>query len=160
MIENNILEKSFGPVGTSSGVILFVLGFVLLFTHLTGLILILIGAFVGFSSTSAMIDYEKKRVKFSNNLFGIIKIGQWVSIEPTMKIGIKESNLTWRTYSMGNRSLDIVNKDHSIILLDSGNIEIMPIKKTKSKESAIIELETMGNRLELKPVLQGRNSFV
>lgn len=67
-----------------------------------------------------------------------------------MKIGIKESNLTWRAYSMGNRSLDIVNKDHRIILFDSENKEIMPIKKTRSKESAIIELETMGTGLGVK----------
>jgi hypothetical protein len=152
MTENNILDKSFGPVGTSAGAILFVVGLVLLFSHITGLILILIGAFVGFSSTSALIDYENKRVKFSNNLFGIIKIGQWLSIESAMKIGIKESNLTWRTYSMGNRTLDLVNKDYRIILFDSGNNEIMPIKKTKSKESAIIELEKMGNRLGLRSI--------
>jgi hypothetical protein len=150
MIENNLLEKSFGPVGTTAGSVLFIVGLILLFTHLTGLILILIGAFVGFSSTSAMIDYEKKRVKISNNLFGIIKTGKWLCIEPTMKIGIKESSLTWRSYSMGNRALDIVNKEYRIILFDSGNKEIIPIKRAKSKESAIIELETMGNRLGLR----------
>lgn len=152
MIENNKLDKSFGPVGTSAGVILFVAGLILTFSHLTGLILMLIGAFVGFSSTSALIDYEKKQIKFSNNLFGIIKIGQWLSIEPDMKIGIKESNLTWRAYSMGNRTLDINNKDYRIILFDSGNKEIMQIKKTKSKESAIIDLETMRNRLGLRSI--------
>lgn len=152
MIENNKLDKSFGPVGTSAGVILFVAGLILTFSHLTGLILMLIGAFVGFSSTSALIDYEKKQIKFSNNLFGIIKIGQWLSIEPDMKIGIKESNLTWRAYSMGNRTLDINNKDYRIILFDSGNKEIMQIKKTKSKESAIIDLETMKNRLGLRSI--------
>ncbi|HPS74568.1 MAG TPA: hypothetical protein PLD52_09780 [Bacteroidales bacterium] len=152
MIENNKLDKSFGPVGTSAGVILFVVGLILTFSHLTGLILMLIGAFVGFSSTSALIDYEKKQIKFSNNLFGIIKIGQWLSIEPDMKIGIKESNLTWRTYSMGNRTLDINNKDYRIILFDSGNKEIMQIKKTKLKESAIIDLETMRNRLGLRSI--------
>jgi hypothetical protein len=152
MTENNTLEKSFGPVGTSAGVILFVAGLILLFTHLTGLILIIIGAFVGFSSTSAFIDYEKKQIKFSNNLFGFIKIGQWLKIEPEMRIGIKESNLTWRTFSRGNRALDITNKDYRIILFDSDSKEIMQIKKTKSIESAISELETIGNRLGLRSV--------
>lgn len=64
MIENNKLDKSFGPVGTSAGTILFVVGLILTFSHLTGLILILIGAFVGFSSTSALIDYEKNESNF------------------------------------------------------------------------------------------------
>ncbi|MCX6251777.1 MAG: hypothetical protein NTX61_13625 [Bacteroidetes bacterium] len=149
MTENNKLDKSFGPVGTFSGVILFVVGLILTFFYFSGLILVLIGAFVGFSSTSTEIDYDKKRVKFSNNLFGILKIGQWVNIESTMKIGIRESNLTWRAYSRGNRALDIVNKDYRIILFDSGNREIIPIKKTESKDSAIIEHKLIGKELGL-----------
>ena len=150
MIENNKFERAFGPVGTSAGMVLFIAGFILVYFHLTGLILLTIGAFVGFSSTSTLIDYEKKRVKFSNNLFGIIRIGQWLKIEPSMKIGIKESNLTWRAYSQGNRPLDIENRDYRIILLDSGNKEIMPIKKFNSKDIAKIELVTIGNKLGLK----------
>lgn len=73
MIITNKLGKSFGPVGSFSGMILFVAGFVLTFFYISGLILVLVGAFVGFSTESALIDPEKKRVRFSNNLFGIIK---------------------------------------------------------------------------------------
>ncbi|MEI8006785.1 MAG: hypothetical protein WCI48_11310 [Bacteroidota bacterium] len=149
MIENNKFEKSFGPVGASAGTILFIAGLILIFFHLAGLILILTGAFVGFSSTSTLIDYEKKRVKFSNNLFGIIRIGQWLKIEPSMKIGIKESKLTWRSYSQGNRPLDIENKDYRIILSDTMNKEIMPIKKFISNDLAKIELVIIGNKLGL-----------
>ena len=82
MIENKKFEKSFGPVGIFAGVVLFVTGIILIIFHLSGLILLLIGAFVGFSSTSTLIDYENKRVIFSNNLFGIIRIGKWLKIEP------------------------------------------------------------------------------
>jgi hypothetical protein len=149
MTENNKLDKSFGPVGTSSGIILFLAGLILTYSHFSSLILVLIGAFVGFSSTSTIIDYEKKRVKFSNNLFGFIKFGQWINIESNMKIGIKNSNVIWRSYSQGNRTLDIINKDFRIILLNSENKEIMPIKKTTSYDSAQIECETLGNRLGL-----------
>ena len=131
MIENNKLENSFGPVGSISGVILFIAGLILIFFHSSAFILILIGALVGFSSTRTMLDYDKKRIKFSNILFGIIKIGQWFNIEANMKIGIKKSNLRWRAYSMGNRSLDIDNKDYWIMLFDSKDREIMPIKKCK-----------------------------
>jgi hypothetical protein len=149
MIENNRFEKSFGPVGTSAGVVLLVAGLILVFFHLSGLILILIGAFVGFSSTSTFIDYEKKRVKFSNNLFGIIRIGQWLKIEPSMKIGFKESNLTWRSYSQGNRPLDIEDHHYRIILFDSRDKEIIQIKKVKSIESAKTEQEKISNKLGL-----------
>jgi hypothetical protein len=152
MIVNNKLDKSFGPVGTSSGVILFVAGLILAYFYFTGIILVLIGAFVGFSSTSALIDYGKKRVKFSNNIFGIIKIGQWINIEPSMKIGIKDSNITWQSYSRGNRTLAIINKDFRVILLDIENKEIMPIKKTNSYDTAKMECETLGNQWGLSMI--------
>jgi len=150
MTENNKFERSFGPVGSSAGMVIFVAGLVLIFFHLTALILILIGAFVGFSSSSTLIDYERKRVRFSNNLFGILKIGRWLNIEPSMKIGMKESELTWRAFSQGNRALDIVNKDYKIILFDSANKEIMPVKQTHSKDQAKIDLEAMGSRLGIR----------
>jgi hypothetical protein len=146
---NNRLDKTFGPVGTSAGVILFVAGLVLTYSHLTGLILVLIGAFVGFSSTSTLIDYDKKRVKFSNNLLGIIRLGKWILIDPSMKIGIKDSNVTWRAYSRGNTALDITSKDFRIILLDAENREIMPVKKARSYDSAKMECETIRDRLGL-----------
>jgi len=150
MTENNKFERSFGPVGSLAGIVVFLAGLVLTFFHLTAFILVLIGAFVGFSSTSTLIDYDRKRVRFSNNLFGIIKIGRWLNIEPSMKIGMKESDLTWRAFSQGNRALDIVNKDYKIILFDSANKEIMPVKKARSKDQAKIDLEGMGSRLGVR----------
>jgi hypothetical protein len=152
MIENNRLEQSFGPVGTTAGAIVFAAGLILSFTHLSGLILILIGAFVGFSNTSVKIDDEKKRIRFSNNLFGLIRTGKWLQIESDMKLGIKESNVVWRSYSSGNRALDISKTDHQIILYSSENKEIMPIKKTKSREDAVVELERLKNRLGLMSI--------
>jgi hypothetical protein len=149
MTINNKLDQSFGPVGTSAGMILFVVGLILTYSHFTGLILVLIGAFVGFSSTSTFIDYDKKRVRFSNNLFGIIRTGKWINIDPSMKIGIKDSNITWRAYSMGNRALDITSKDFRIILLDAENKEIMPVNKAKTYDSAKIICETFRDQLGL-----------
>ena len=149
MIENNKLDKSFGSVGSTSGIILFIAGLILVYFYFSGLILILIGAFVGFSSTSTMIDYEKKRIKFSNNLFGLIKIGRWISIEPDMKIGVRRSNFMWRSYSNGNRTLDIADNDFRIILLGSNNKEIMEIEKADSLDSAKLVQEKLNNEMGL-----------
>jgi len=149
MIINNKLDKSFGPVGTSAGIFLFVIGILTLYTSWFGLILIVLGAFVGFSSTSTLIDYDNQRVKFSNNLLGIIRTGKWIVINNDMKIGIRESNVTWRAYSRSNRPMDFDNKDFRLVLLDSDNREIMPLKKTDSPESAKAELEILCNNLKL-----------
>lgn len=149
MITNNRLDKSFGAVGSSAGVFMFIAGSILTCLYFSGLILVLIGAFVGFTTSSAMIDYGKKRVKFSNNLFGIIRIGKWMPIEPSMKIGIRESNQSYRAYSSGNRTIDVAQNDFRLILYDPADKEIMPVKKTESIDAAKIELEIECKRLGL-----------
>lgn len=149
MITNNRLDRSFGAVGSSAGVVVFIAGSILTCLYFSAIILVLIGAFVGFSTSGAMIDYRNKRVKFSNNIFGLIRIGKWVQIEPFMKIGIRESKQTYRTYSRGNRALDVTQNDFRLILYDSENKEIMPIKKTESLDAARIELEIECKRLGL-----------
>jgi hypothetical protein len=150
---NNLLDKSFGPVGTSAGTVLLIIGIIMTFFYFSAIILVLLGAFIGFTSTSALIDYDKKRVKFSNNLFGIIKIGKWIYIEPDMKLGFKKSNLIWSAYSQTNRILDVADQDYRIILYHSNNKEIMPVRKTKSLDTAKVELERLGNQLGLVTIL-------
>lgn len=150
MKTTNRLDKSFGPVGTFAGLIMFIVGIILTYFYFSSLLLILIGGFVGFTFSSAIIDYEKKKVKFSNNIFGIIPTGKWLQILPTMKIGIKELNQTYRSYSQGNRTFDVSKMDFRIILYDSDEKEIMQIDKADSLDSAKAKRDTIGNQLGLK----------
>jgi hypothetical protein len=149
MTQKNKLDKSFGPSGSFAGYILFAGGLIATYSNSGGLILVLIGAFVGFSSTSTLIDPGKKRIKFSNNLFGFIPIGKWINIENSMKLGIKESNVTWTTFSRSNRSVDTVNKDFRIALYDSSENEIMEIHKDDSLEEVRVELGIISRQFGL-----------
>lgn len=150
MINEYKLDKSFGPVGTIAGGTIFVVGVVLICFSISGLFLIIIGAFVGFSSTSTLVDFDNKKVRFCNNLLGIIKVGKWITIEPNMSIDIKQSNRIWRAYSRGSRSVDITDKDFRIILFDSRGTEIMPIMKVLTLESAKEEADLLSTQLGLK----------
>ncbi|MEI7661293.1 MAG: hypothetical protein WCK34_03815 [Bacteroidota bacterium] len=143
-------DNSFGPVGATAGVMVFVAGVILVFFHLTGIILILTGAFVGFSSSSTILDYDNRRIMFSNNIFGIIKTGKWILIEPGMKLGIRESNQAYRAYSQGNRTLDLTRNDFRIFLGDAGNKEIMVVKKCESLYAAREECKRMAASLGIK----------
>ena len=146
------LDKSFGPVGSSAGFALFIAGIAILFVSLYGLILIVAGAFLGFTSTSTIIDFDARRIKFSENWFGILPIGKWIRIEPYMKIGIKDSKMIWSAYSRGNRTIDVEEKDFRLILLDDENREIMPVLKAETLDSAIARMEILCNKLEIKPL--------
>lgn len=152
MTRNNYLGKSFGPVGSSAGVILFVVGVFASWSSLYALVLVVIGAFMGFTSTSCIIDSHHKKVMFSNNLFGIIPSGEWVRISPDMKIGIKKTKQVWRTYSSSNRSLDIEKSDYRIFLYDNKGRQLLPIKKAVSFEIATHDLQELAVHLELKSI--------
>ena len=149
---NNRLDKSFGPVGSFSGIVVFIAGLVSVYFSLFAFILVLIGAFVGFSYSSTWIDMERQRVRFSNNIFGLIKTGPWVQIENNMKIGIKKSNQVWRSYSRSNRTLDIANEDYRLILYNLEGKMVMPIKKTDNLLSAKTELQLMCNQMGLSQI--------
>ncbi|MBV5315620.1 MAG: hypothetical protein JZU47_20130 [Prolixibacteraceae bacterium] len=149
MISHNKLDKSFGPVGSFSGIIVFVAGLASVWFSLFSLLLLVIGAFVGFTYSSTEVDSGQKRVRFLNNLFGIIKTGEWLNVKPDMKIGIRRSGKIWRTYSGGNRTLDSTTEDYRLILYDSKGKELMPLAKAENVDSAEAELERICRQLEI-----------
>jgi hypothetical protein len=152
MIVNNKLDKSFGPVGSASGILIFIVSLVMTYQSIMALFVALFGAFIGFSYSSTQIDFDHKRVRFCNNLFGVIKAGRWIKIEPNMAVGLKKSNRTWRSYSKGNRSYDCTQIDFRVNLYDLKNKIILPLKKVHSVVTAKEELERMASLLGLKPI--------
>ena len=149
MIYKNKLDNAFGPVGSTAGIFIFGAGIVASFYSPGGLLLVVAGAFVGFTSTSALIDTDRKRVKLRSNYFGIIKTGKWIDIEPGMKIGIKKMHKSWRAYSRGNRRLDVPEKNYRIFLFDKNNKKIMSLMKTDSFHDATELQDELSARLGL-----------
>lgn len=150
MIQNNKLEKSFGPIGTFAGIILFLAGLVISFANLSGLFLVILGSFVGFSQSGTLIDFEKRRVKLYNKLFGLIPTGQWVSVQDDMKIGIKKSNEVWRAYSRSNRSIAVEGGGYILFLVDQNGKEIMPLGRYPLEEIALADLASIGKQLKIE----------
>ena len=106
MIINNKLDQSFGPVGSFAGIVVFVAGLGAVYYSLYAVILALIGAFVCFSYSCTLIDLDKKRIRFSNNLFGVIKTDQWITVKPDMKRAMND-NLTHGEMIIGEFHLAI-----------------------------------------------------
>jgi hypothetical protein len=145
----NKFYSSFGPVGTKAGIIIFAVGLIMIFYSFSALILILIGAFIGFSNSGTTIDPEKKRVRFANNIFGIIPVGKWINIEKEMKIGIRKSMHGWRSYSRSNRVQDDVECDFRISLYGADRNEILPLKRCSDQQLALTEAEKLCQILEI-----------
>lgn len=145
----HIFDPSFGPVGSKAGLLVFAVGIIMIFYSVTAVILIVFGAFTGFSNSGTTIDPEKKRVRFSNNLFGIIPVGKWISIDKDMKIVVRKSMHGWRSYSRGNRVHDDVTCDFKISLDGADRKELMPLKRCSNQELAFVEAEKLCRTLEI-----------
>lgn len=143
------LDKIFGPAGSSAGMFLIIGGGAIMYYSLAGIIVIVIGAFIGFSSTSTTIDYDNKKIRHTNNIFGLLRLGEWVTIESSMLLGLKRSNKSWRTYSKGPVPLDVTDKDYRIILFGSNRRPIIPIMKARNLKSARNEVEVLCEKLGL-----------
>ncbi len=155
MITKNILDKPFGPAGTFAGIFIFIVGLIaaVLFS-LSGLFMVFIGAFFGFTYTSTLIDFKKKRVKFLNNLFGLIPTGKWLDINQEMKLGLKRSNRVYTAYSRSNRTLDVSKNDIRLILFGANNKQLFPLKKFSSVEAAKAGLEEYSEHMGLEKHLK------
>jgi hypothetical protein len=150
MVIKNKLDKTFGPFGSSTGFFLFLGGVLATYYSLIGLIIAIIGAFASFTTTSTFIDYDNKRIKFSNNLFGIFPVGKWNDIKPGMKIGLKKSHKGYQAYIRGTQPIGLHINDIRIFLYGPDNKQIMPVKKFDSYESSKRELLELSNMLGLE----------
>ena len=153
MKETHQFEKAFGPGVSFAGKPLFIVGLILLFYSTIGLILLLLGAFLGFTNTCTTIDFEKRKVKHSNNLFGFIKTGSWIDINDSMKTAICKSKHIYRTNSQSNKTADVETESTLICLFNSEGKKIMPLKKIVSIENQDTELTELNGKLGLS-VLQ------
>lgn len=149
MIINNKLDKTFGTAGSFAGFVILIFGIYACFYSYIGITTIIVGAFLAFSNFSAKIDFENKRIKSSNNLFGIISVGYWVEVKPEMKLYIRNVAKSETISSISNRQTTQLKQDFRISLFNESEREIMAIKKFSTKESAEKELPELMEKLNL-----------
>jgi hypothetical protein len=150
MIIKNKLDKTFGPFGTSTGFFMMIGGCIATWFSPFGALLVLVGAFAAFTSTTTIIDTENKKIRYTDNLFGIIPVGKWMDIQPEMKLGLNKSHRGYVGFIMGTQPVEIHHKDIRIYLYNSDNKQIMPVKKFNSYESSKGELQSLSSLLGLE----------
>jgi hypothetical protein len=149
MIIRNKLDKTFGPFGGSTGFFLFLGGIAATWFSLFGLILAAVGAFAAFTTTTTFIDTDKKKIRFSNDLFGFIHTGDWIDIKPDMRLGLKRIHRGFGAYTRGNQPVTMHSTDIRIVLLEADNDEIMQVKKFSDRESAVNDINFLSAILGL-----------
>ncbi len=152
MIVRTRLDRAFGPFGSSTGLFIFIGGAIAVYYSFIGIILAITGAFIGLTSTSTIIDTDNKRIKFSNDLFGVISTGKWIDIKPDMLLGLKKAHHGYRSYIRGTQTYDIHINDIRIILYSPDKKQIMTVNKATSLDAAKAEREKISNLLGLKMI--------
>lgn len=148
MIKPYNLDKVFGPVGFIAGYFIVVVGIAELFSSYKGLILIVLGAFIGFTSFATYVDFDKKRFRSVVNLFGIIPVGSWRCFDGSMQLSLKRSTTAWRTWSQSNRSFDVSEADYRLQLLSRQGKLIADLQRfsnfAKASEVLVLYSEKLG----------------
>ena len=136
-------DKSFGPVASFSGMVIFAAGIIACWFDLTGLVFVVLGAFIGFTNSSTEIDSVNKKLKYSNNIFGIIKLGKWIEVKPDYYVRVKQERKVNRTYSMSNQKLDLKKQNTTVYLYNKQGKMLIPIMKTDTEKKSEIEIESI-----------------
>lgn len=143
MVVKNNFSKAFGPAGTSAGYLLLAVGLAAAFYYPEALLLAIFGAFVSFTYSCTYIDFDRKRVKFANMLFGFFPIGRWLDITPDMQLGAKKSKNLYTTYSRGNRQNNVERLEYRVILYNAYSSPLMPLAKFPTPELAKAEVDRL-----------------
>ncbi|MBN1115575.1 MAG: hypothetical protein JXA77_00095 [Bacteroidales bacterium] len=146
----NRFDKSFGPVGSFAGLFIFLAGLILIFYSYSAIILILLGAFVGFTHSSASIDFGDSKIRLTNNICGIFKFGKWIQVHPEMVISIKSNRQIYRNFSRSNRVLDIKTHKYQVLLCDEKLNPLIPLKYIKDLDDGKKIAKEYATRLNIK----------
>jgi len=148
-MENNKLDKTFGQIGSIIGILILLFGIYVCFYSWVGVTTIIVGAFLAFTHTSTKVDLANKRMKFSNNLFGLISIGFWTEVKQGMQLDVKNVSKSQLESKDANGRTIQTHSDYRIILFSEKETELMAVKKCDSKESAEKELVELKAKLAL-----------
>jgi hypothetical protein len=146
----NRFDKSFGPVGSSAGFFLLIGGFALMYFSISSIFLVILGIFLVFTRTSTTIDYKNNRVRYSNNICGILKFGKWIEIQADMYMKISVNRHIFRSYSRSNRTLDIKTHMYQVMLYSNMKEKIIPLAYGSTKSEATRIAKDIADNLNLE----------
>lgn len=146
----NRFGKLFGPVGSSAGIFLLIGGFMLMHFTISSVFLVILGVFLAFTCTSTTIDLKNNRVRYSNNICGILKFGKWIEIQSDMYMKVSGNRQVFRSYSRSNRILDVKTHQYQILLYNNSKEKILPLAYGSSKFEAKKIAGELANKLNLE----------
>ena len=141
------LDKAFGPGGSFAGIILVIIGFILVPFYWTASILILLGAFTGFSGSGCEVDTDRRRVRPCYLIFGLFKSGTWIETDRFHGIRVVLTKSSYRTFSLSNRAMYTTHEDYSVVLEAGTPQSRVEVMKSSTREEALSKAEELAKQL-------------
>lgn len=160
-IIDNKIENILPAPGIFAGYVMLGLGILILFSYpLGGLVLLMAGIFISFSTSGVQIDPRERQIKDYTKCFGIA-FGKWENIEIYKDISVLSTRQTYTAYSRANVSMTDAEKFYDVYLLDTTHRKKMKVKRCKGQEEALKEAQLLAEMLELNftkynPVISSR----
>ena len=152
MLIKNKIHNTFGPYESFAAKLVFIAGCAMVGFSLTAILLILAGAFFGFTYFSATIDLDGHRVRNGDVLFGIFGTGKWMEIEPEMTVGLMKRENVRRISSLSNRRVSVPESEFMVVLFDAEGKKLLSLNKNESMDSANDELFRLSDLLNLRRI--------
>lgn len=146
---NNKIDSIFGTVGVFAGWIILAFGIYSCFYSLIGISTVVVGLFLAFTNTSTKIDFDNKKAKFSNNLFGIFSVGYWTEITPHMSLSLQKTTKSQNIFAFSNQKTTNTAQDYRIMLINEKGIAIMPLKRFDKKDDAEKEINEFAEKFKI-----------
>lgn len=150
MLLTYVTDKSFGPSGGFAGYFLMLVGLATVFLSVSGAVLLLMGSFMGFSTSGCSVDVDHFRIRFTNNLWGFIKVGKWQYVHRKMQLGLSHARMAYQVHSLSNRTISVTDPDWRVNIYDGEKSRKgKTICKYKNREDAEVELARLSELLNL-----------
>lgn len=146
---NNKIDSIFGTVGVFAGWIILAFGIYSCFYSLIGISTVIVGLFLAFTNTSTKIDFENRKAKFSNNLFGIFSVGYWTDITSGMSLSLQKTTKSQNIFAFSNQKTTNTTQDYRIMLINEKGNVIMTLKRFDKKEDAENEIAELTKKLKI-----------
>jgi hypothetical protein len=150
MIIRNNINLFFTKAGLIAGILFIITGiWISVLYTIKGVLVILIGAFLGFSTETTLIDSVKKKIVHATMWVGLINLDGWIDIKTGMSLRIQKPEYSYLLSGKKRRRIEKGDDFYYMLLFDEKDEFILPIKKYKLKQDAENDLQRMKDLMGL-----------
>ena len=123
--------------------------FIMVESPILGLLVLILGSFLGTSSYGSEIDVINNRFREYGSVFGIKK-GKWFNLNSMPFLGIFKSRSGYLIYGRSTNSTTVIDDYFDVCLMSNSHRKRIVLQKFKTKEEALNFTEMLEKKIEVK----------